>query len=90
MKSSDKPARPAICRLAGLPWRDPATGERIPDFCRLEPGQADNPHQALDLSRLDSARHEVSQAALPGLPRGRTFLAEALMRGAIAAEQRGS
>jgi Fe-S-cluster containining protein len=76
--------RPAICRLQGLPWRDPATGGTVADFCRLEPGMESNPPQALDLARLDALRHETAEAlrgAADGSESspGRRFVAAALL-----------
>ncbi|MEM7248509.1 MAG: hypothetical protein AAF533_24465, partial [Acidobacteriota bacterium] len=77
-------SRPAICRLQGLPWRDRASGEVLPDLCRLEEGMADNLPQPLELGRLDALRHETEEsvAAERGrrLPAGRSFVAEVLLR----------
>lgn len=55
-------SRPALCRLGGLPWRDPVSGAELPDFCRLEPEMGDNPAQELDLSRLDGLREDCVEA----------------------------
>jgi Fe-S-cluster containining protein len=76
-------SRPALCRLGGLPWRDPETGSDLPDFCRLEPEMAENTPQELDLARLDGLRWEADESfrrALPDTGRAlrRSFVAAVL------------
>jgi Fe-S-cluster containining protein len=74
-------SRPALCRLQGLPWRDPVTGTVLPDHCRLDERMGANAIQDLDLAALDGLRHETAEDARRlGLasPRGRTFVAAAL------------
>ena len=61
------------------------TEETRRDFCRLDPLQADDPPQELDLALLDARRHETTERLrAPGasgrLPEDRTFVAEALLR----------
>ena len=81
-------SRPAICRLQGLPWRDARTGTLVPDGCRLVPGQATLVPVPLDFDAVDEARLEARERlAGDSLPRGRTFVAEALVRWARAATQ---
>lgn len=73
--------RPAICRLQGVPWRDPDTGCELPDGCRLDPRQAANVPQPVSLSALDEAREQARArlvAASGGAVRTRTFVAQAV------------
>ena len=81
-------SRPAICRLQGLPWADATSGAILPDLCRLDERQASNPPQPLDFTSLDGSRWEVRDQfadQLGGsLPRGRSLVAEALIRWAAA------
>lgn len=74
--------RPAICRLQGVPWRDPETGWELPDGCRLDPRQAGHAPQPIALSALDEAR-EQERARLArasgGSVRTRTFVAQAVV-----------
>ena len=76
--------RPAICRLQGLPWMDVTSGAVVPDLCRLDDRQAGTQAQPLDFTPVDTGRWEVRDGLagqLGGsLPRGRTFVAEALRR----------
>lgn len=79
-------SRPSLCRLQGLPWKDTATGAVLPDFCRLDPRQVANPPRSLDLARLDGLRELAGEAAREAagesdaVARGRTFVADALIR----------
>jgi Fe-S-cluster containining protein len=78
--------RPAICRLQGIPWRDPATGADLPDFCRLDPRQAGLAAQDAPLHALDDLREEVrlrlQEAAGERAIPARTTVAAALLAGA--------
>jgi hypothetical protein len=69
--------RPAICRLQGLAWTDPATGAVLPDGCRLDERQQGIPPQRLSLSDLDEAREQARSALAPEQP-VRTFVAAAI------------
>ena len=76
-------SRPALCRLQGLPWRDPVTGAELPDFCRLEAAMAENRPQDIDLARLDALRTEAAEAIRlastePAPPPRRSFVAAIL------------
>jgi Fe-S-cluster containining protein len=77
--------RPAPCRMQGLPWRDPASGLTVTDFCQLDPQQAGVSPQPLDLGRLDGLRLEAAEAvrtegSRSRVSRGRGFVSGALLR----------